>query len=631
MPDSISVIELASLADMLGLEGLKEVVEHALRQRYCHNFHKPCPGCCTGVTEVLMLSAAYGLDDLYQKCLQWITQNFVKIWPSRGFSSLPRELREKCYQQHVVHMTPDRVLETKTACEKVLASLPSSRWAEPIQQLAQQLVDACHLYHRQHYAAVLVSPSFIALDSGPSWCILQIEDQLVSAASNLGVEQACKSYSRCCKMLEQNWTRNFEDLLNKIKSILEQCLVSQADRLIRSNAWLRLDSALRARIKDLTPTSEPTSRLPRANPKKIKTTNQQSNHSSSDSSRNSSPGMNQSRVLNSGGSPSLRRSLLLAAKAPQVPPSPTINRKSTLTQPTAASAAKSTPSKTAKVQPKVHPPKNTNPSKISVPNREKALSVKKTEIKTAVIKKENKKKVDNRSHSPLKIESRSSSPRKFDSRLSSPVKTAWRSSSPLKTDSRVASPKKQNPPSRLPNNNSSTKINDVKKQPTKPTIIKKNPSDSQILPRTNLITQQRMMKHAVSLEKSKTSTMRINRTQMKPNNTNNMFSRKIKTSNDPPQVKQKSSSPVISISPDNDEIRYSPEGIISPDANQIASHSSKVSSEATDIDEYNVKHERSDSGSQTNSENELFVRKYPAMQRSDTFLMEEPTIIGKLK
>lgn len=161
VPDSISVIELASLADMLGLEGLKEVVEHALKQRYCHNFHKPCPGCCTGVTEVLMLSAAYGLDDLYQKCLQWITQNFVKIWPSRGFSSLPRELREKCYQQHVVHMTPDRVLETKTACEKILTSLPTNRWAESIQQLTQQLVDACHLYHRQHYAAVLISPSFI--------------------------------------------------------------------------------------------------------------------------------------------------------------------------------------------------------------------------------------------------------------------------------------------------------------------------------------------------------------------------------------------------------------------------------------------------------------------------------------
>jgi len=129
VPDSISLVELASLADMLGLEGLKEVVEHALKQRHCHSFHKPCAGtgfnaffskltifdvfavagCCIGVLEVLPLSAAYGLDDLYQKCLEWVTQHFVRIWPSRAFASLPRELREKCYQQHVVHMSPDKV------------------------------------------------------------------------------------------------------------------------------------------------------------------------------------------------------------------------------------------------------------------------------------------------------------------------------------------------------------------------------------------------------------------------------------------------------------------------------------------------------------------------------------------
>ncbi len=37
-------MELAALADLLGLEGLKEVTAHALRTNYCHNFHKPCSG-----------------------------------------------------------------------------------------------------------------------------------------------------------------------------------------------------------------------------------------------------------------------------------------------------------------------------------------------------------------------------------------------------------------------------------------------------------------------------------------------------------------------------------------------------------------------------------------------------------
>nr|CAI5839371.1 unnamed protein product [Callosobruchus analis] len=381
VPDSISLVELASLADMLGLEGLKEVVEHALKLRHCHNFHRPCAGCCTGVLEVLPLSAAYGLDELYQRCLHWVTQHFVRVWPSRAFASLPRELREKCYQQHVVHMTPDKVLETIVQCEKVLSTLPAMRWSEPVSQLVVQLTDACHLYHRQHFAAVLGSRYVAGLDAGLGFGVAQVEDQMLAAAKNLGVEQACKSYTRCSKMLNQSWSRPFGDMLNKIKSQLEQCLVSQADRLIRSNAWLRLDTALRSRIKELTPALEPASRLPRATHLRHKKPSASSaaksgtsatlNVSSSDSSRNSSPITQQQQQhavvggagRSNGNTTSLRRSLLLAAKAPQqqdalgatTKPPPQHKRTnsggggiSTLTQPTAASAAKSAAARVAR-------------------------------------------------------------------------------------------------------------------------------------------------------------------------------------------------------------------------------------------------------------------------------------------
>jgi hypothetical protein len=33
-------MELASLSDLLGLEGLKEVTAYALKTNYCHSFHK---------------------------------------------------------------------------------------------------------------------------------------------------------------------------------------------------------------------------------------------------------------------------------------------------------------------------------------------------------------------------------------------------------------------------------------------------------------------------------------------------------------------------------------------------------------------------------------------------------------
>lgn len=40
IPDSVSIVELATIADMLGLEGLKEAIMFTLKAKYCHHFHK---------------------------------------------------------------------------------------------------------------------------------------------------------------------------------------------------------------------------------------------------------------------------------------------------------------------------------------------------------------------------------------------------------------------------------------------------------------------------------------------------------------------------------------------------------------------------------------------------------------
>lgn len=60
--------------------------------------------CTVGVLECLPLAAAYGLDEIYRKSLRWITKYFVRVWPTKGFAQLPRELIDKCFKQHVVHM-----------------------------------------------------------------------------------------------------------------------------------------------------------------------------------------------------------------------------------------------------------------------------------------------------------------------------------------------------------------------------------------------------------------------------------------------------------------------------------------------------------------------------------------------
>lgn len=103
-PDGISLMELAALADLLGLEGLKEVTAHALKTNYCHNFHKPCSGCIDGILQVLPVALNHALDDLYRKCLRWTCRHYLKVWPTRQFAQLPGDILGRCRQQIVAYL-----------------------------------------------------------------------------------------------------------------------------------------------------------------------------------------------------------------------------------------------------------------------------------------------------------------------------------------------------------------------------------------------------------------------------------------------------------------------------------------------------------------------------------------------
>ncbi|XP_018346840.1 PREDICTED: uncharacterized protein LOC108751249 isoform X1 [Trachymyrmex septentrionalis] len=261
IPDSISIVELATLADMLCLEGLKEVIGYTLKLKYCHLFHKPCQICAVGVLECMPLAAAYGLDEVYRKSLRWITKYFVRIWPCKAFATLPRELMEKCYHQHIVHMSIDNVLQTMMDCDKLLATLPNVRWAEPVFRMVSNLLETSIKFLSENFAGVLGNDNFQSLGRELTWNISRLEDHFIAAVEQLSPEQACKSYSKLYKMLLTSQTDDFQckikwgplfiDFLHKLQSRVEKCLVRDAARAARTITWLKMDLELRRRIQEL--------------------------------------------------------------------------------------------------------------------------------------------------------------------------------------------------------------------------------------------------------------------------------------------------------------------------------------------------------------------------------------------
>lgn len=260
IPDSINIVELATLTDMLCLEGLKDVIMYTLKVKYCHFFHKPCSVCTVGVLECLPLAAAYGLDEIYRKSIRWITKYFVRIWPTKGFAMLPRELLDKCYKQHIVSMTVDNVLETVLCCSKLQSTIPNVRWAEPVFTLTSKLQESAIKFIAQNFCNVLTCEMFVGLGKEQTWNISRLEDALQTATERLPPEQACRSYSKLYNILsianapdpplEMQWNQSFVDLLQRLSVCVENSLIKQAARAARSPAWTLMEPHLRHKIQD---------------------------------------------------------------------------------------------------------------------------------------------------------------------------------------------------------------------------------------------------------------------------------------------------------------------------------------------------------------------------------------------
>ncbi|XP_038216337.1 uncharacterized protein LOC119835525 isoform X2 [Zerene cesonia] len=272
IPDSISIVELATIADMLGLEGLKEAIMFTLKAKYCHHFHRPCQVCTAGVLECFPLSSVYGLDDLYRKCLRWITKYFSKVWPTKAFATLPKELLDKCYQEHIVNLSTENLIETVCGCGITVASLQSSRWAEIVARMCRRLVNAVAHFAAPRLVCVLKMIASVSNDA-PQSAKQALDDCLTAAIewappdetcrayaflSNLVKEIRCHQYSRPDVISNGNEQMKVTDpnnlLYTHAGSWRLQCegtLVRAAPRVVGTQAFKDLPSDLRKRLREL--------------------------------------------------------------------------------------------------------------------------------------------------------------------------------------------------------------------------------------------------------------------------------------------------------------------------------------------------------------------------------------------
>ncbi|NXK66972.1 BTBD8 protein, partial [Sylvietta virens] len=97
-PDEVDVgyIRILGIADMYGLDGLKEVAIYVLKRDYCNFFQKPVPGKQQPVLECMAIAHSLGVENLYAACMKWVGKHFARCFSEKSFANLPTELQNNC-------------------------------------------------------------------------------------------------------------------------------------------------------------------------------------------------------------------------------------------------------------------------------------------------------------------------------------------------------------------------------------------------------------------------------------------------------------------------------------------------------------------------------------------------------
>ncbi|KAL2090351.1 hypothetical protein ACEWY4_015039 [Coilia grayii] len=139
LPPGTNISQVVMAADMLGLEGLKDVAEMVLTRDYCRFFPKPVDGVQKTVLECLSICQSIGLHSLYSSCLRWQAEHFVKCWSERSFALLPPDLQRDCFNAVARSMTVQSAVTVLCGSEQLIGCLPEVKWARQVLALANEL------------------------------------------------------------------------------------------------------------------------------------------------------------------------------------------------------------------------------------------------------------------------------------------------------------------------------------------------------------------------------------------------------------------------------------------------------------------------------------------------------------
>ncbi|XP_074762658.1 BTB/POZ domain-containing protein 8 isoform X2 [Athene noctua] len=162
-PDKVDVGRMLGIADMYGLDGLKEVAIYILKRDYCNFFQKPVPGKQQPVLECMAIAHSLGVENLYAACMKWVGKHFARCLSERSFASLPTELQNNCLVMLINSLNHKNAAFFLMETDRLINSLPQVKWTETAVALASRLQEECVTFIVANFLHIVQSEGFSIL------------------------------------------------------------------------------------------------------------------------------------------------------------------------------------------------------------------------------------------------------------------------------------------------------------------------------------------------------------------------------------------------------------------------------------------------------------------------------------
>ncbi|XP_056211855.1 BTB/POZ domain-containing protein 8 [Falco biarmicus] len=162
-PDKVDVGRILGIADMYGLDGLKEVAIYVLKRDYCNFFQKPVPGKQQPVLECMAIAHSLGVEKLYAACMKWVGKHFAKCLSERSFANLPTELQNNCLLMLINSLNHKNAAFILMESDRLINSLPQVKWTETAVALASRLQEECVTFIVANFLHIVQSEGFSIL------------------------------------------------------------------------------------------------------------------------------------------------------------------------------------------------------------------------------------------------------------------------------------------------------------------------------------------------------------------------------------------------------------------------------------------------------------------------------------